>query len=694
MKQALAFPVRDSNNAGIPSIDKTRLISTSHWASLKATSEHRATLNWPARVMISGRRWTFIFLTVRNNESVYLDHLLNVESGKLSGHHWDVYADEGGLVAWVAFKSGGVTWEEYQSITESQMRRSSTWISPCTAKTYVVEEAAWFNAMFTWGSRALHGFPAGELDGPAGTASRYTAAAFAPAVEAHLDYGECVLGIDYPIISDSPSQADDEAGLVGRYTPPNLAGEETTETPEHIATHGPFVPFNSGPALSSATLERLIDIIEKLKTDAAGYYHDDDSPESSIPPYGFEVIASPFYNDIAYEGADQGRGVFETLNQAFIVLSLFNGLQLNEGEALFSTYAAQDPEHELAMQQTLQYLYPTPSVPWCVVGDFIFGSDRSPGDPSDYPPQQDVRIRADCVKPGSNTILLEAVQPAKAYRWLVWDSLSLASASGDVIWALGEDEAPPDHTGNAFDEFDDTLPFSIDFDVETMGADDFPFQLNDNALPQVYITFELTPARSERDLILDLDTLYATHDDVDSFTIRVQVNALDKTYTWSSQQPPPPDPEKPLVLIYAVLDNNLDGGWERLVNNIEKGVHADANVRLMVDAFGMDENDAGEAVSNAWVYDVRYDENSLCPSFSDRTCGYTEGETVRRFVTEDTAHASSLYRFIGDSLLAYPNPTQVILVLVGHGSGWSADLLPGQPSGWQRPGLRRRSALG
>ncbi len=72
----------------------------------------------------------------------------------------------------------------------------------------------------------------------------------------------------------APSQADGGVGLVGRYTPPNLPDERTTETPKHIATHGPFVPFSIGPTLSPATVERLVDNIEKLKIDTAGYYHD------------------------------------------------------------------------------------------------------------------------------------------------------------------------------------------------------------------------------------------------------------------------------------------------------------------------------------------------------------------------------------------------------------------------------------
>ncbi|MCB0156755.1 MAG: hypothetical protein KDD83_01380 [Caldilineaceae bacterium] len=623
------------------------------------------------------QKMDFSPFVVRDGADVYLNHLVHASSGAVGDFRWDVYADEGGLVTWVAFISRAISWDEYRTATELQMRNAASWTSPCTARTYVAEEAPWFNAMFTWGSRSLHGFPSGDFDAPAGTASQYAAKSFAPAVDAHLDYGTCVLGVDYPITSDSPSQADGGIGLTGRYTPPNLSDQATTEAPAHIATHGPFVPFNIGPALSTETLTALIAMIESLKTDTAGYYH-----ATGDHPYGFEVIASPFHNNNAYAGADQGRGVFETLNQAFIVLSLFNGLQLQDGKETLSAYAAQAPEHELAMQQALQYLYPTPADPWCVVGDYTFASRLTEDDPVIHPEQQDIRIRADCVKPGSNTILLEAKLPAKAYRWLVWDSLALTTVQRDPIWLLGSNEAPPDYTSAAFDEFDDRLPFNIDFDVESMGAGEFPFQLNDNALPQIFITFDLTAAEAAQDLILNLDTLYATHDDVDSFTLRVQVNGADKTYTWPSVRPGPNWNNKPLILLYAVLDNNLGALGDTLVNNVEMGMTENAQVRLMVDEHGPD---------NAFVYEPLNGRDSGCLNAEIRQCGYVEGVNMWPFFTENTAHPNSLVQFIRDSLLKYPDPKQLIVVLIGHGSGWGANVLPEQeppliwpqPSGWR-----------
>ena len=671
-------PIHDPNS-GIPSGDNAILYQSLLIVEGYLRQQDDAELAGLAdRAEAIRQAMNFQPFVLDNGSSLFLSHLVDAETGIRSDGKWDVFADEGGLVAWVAYVSQAISWEQYQTATQSQMRRSSSWTSPCTGTQYTTQESAWFNAMFTWGTRSLGGFPAGDFDSPTGSASQFAARSFAPAVEAQLDYGRCILGVDYPITSVAPSQAEDGKGLVGRYTPPNLTNQKSEEAPNHVATHGPFVPFNIGPALSPTTVKNLISIITHLKTDAAGYYHD-----SGDHPFGLEVIASPYYDDTPYAGADQGRNVFETLNQAYIVLSLFNGLQLNDGKETLYSYAAHDPEYEIKVQQALQFLYPTPADPWCVVGDYTFGSDISESEQSPYPKELDVRIRADCVKPGGNTILLEAVQPAKAYHWLVWDSLALTSATGDSIWSLGQNEAPPDYTDKAFDEFDATLPFNIDFDADSMSASQFPFQLNDNALPQVYISFDLTAEQASRDLILNLDTLYATHDDVESFDMRVQVNGKGKTYTWPSEPPIGPEPDKPLVLIYAVLDNNLDGGWGRLVNNIEKGVRDDANIRLMVDAQGMDKDSEGNDIVNAFVYEPRRDENSRCPNSQDRTCGYSDGVNVWRFDTENTAHPASLYKFIGDSLLAYPNPEQLIVVLVGHGSGWGANVLPAQPSIWR-----------
>jgi len=134
--------------------------------------------------------------------------------------------------------------------------------------------------------------------------------------------------------------------------------------------------------------------------------------------------------------------------------------------------------------------------------------------------------------------------------------------------------------------------------------------------------------------------------------------------------------EKPLVLVYAGLDNNLHTEWGTLVNNLELGTDPDAfTVRLLIDGYGE---------KNSFEYLLEYDDDPTCPSLAN---GYLECNRYRRDVTlkeqtEDTAQRDLLTMFVANALYEQPNATQVILVLVGHGSGWGANALPAQPRGW------------
>lgn len=139
---------------------------------------------------------------------------------------------------------------------------------------------------------------------------------------------------------------------------------------------------------------------------------------------------------------------------------------------------------------------------------------------------------------------------------------------------------------------------------------------------------------------------------------------------------PSTEPAKPLVLIYAVLDNNLGESWTRLVNNIEAGATDGVNIRLLID--GPADN------GDVYVYDIIGGNDPFCPSLLNPTCDgrYIEGTNFWNFGTEDTANPTSLYKFLTDAHAVYPNATQTIVSLIGHGSGWSANVLPGQPSVW------------
>ena len=113
--------------------------------------------------------------------------------------------------------------------------------------------------------------------------------------------------------------------------------------------------------------------------------------------------------------------------------------------------------------------------------------------------------------------------------------------------------------------------------------------------------------------------------------------------------------------------------------SLERGVAENPGdrqpVRLFVD---------GPKLSDAYIYDPLFDNVDDCPSLRDPTCGgrYIQGTTIFT-ASENSAHPASLTRFITESLAAYPQADQVVLVLVGHGAGWSANALPGQPSGWR-----------
>lgn len=293
------------------------------------------------------------FLTRRGSD-LFLAHTLNADSGIPSSSVWDIFADEGGVVSWVGYLSGSIDFEEYMEITNSQHRHSANWVS-CRGERHTVNEAAWFNMMFTWAVRSLAGFPIGTFDTPSGYSSSYSARSLVPTTKAHLAYGDCE-GVDHPAFSAAMSQAENGKGLVGWvqnwFIPPNLPGR-VGDTPNHSVPHALFVPFNALPDLTPELQARLVSEITKLKEDKAQYYHD-----SEPHPYGFEVITSPYKDDLTYSGADDGRKNFETLSEAYTVLSLFNALQLHDGESTFCHLAAEVPGYLEKLRKVLGFLYP------------------------------------------------------------------------------------------------------------------------------------------------------------------------------------------------------------------------------------------------------------------------------------------------------------------------------------------------
>jgi hypothetical protein len=134
---------------------------------------------------------------------------------------------------------------------------------------------------------------------------------------------------------------------------------------------------------------------------------------------------------------------------------------------------------------------------------------------------------------------------------------------------------------------------------------------------------------------------------------------------------------RPLLLIYAGLDNDLTSEWGTLVNNIERGIQSDRfDVKLLID---------GKGANNSYEYTLMRDSDSACPSMvlGEFTCDRYRLHQTLRAANEEIANRDTLSNFIVNSLLEYPKATQLIVALVGHGAGWGANALPSQPRIWR-----------
>ncbi len=134
---------------------------------------------------------------------------------------------------------------------------------------------------------------------------------------------------------------------------------------------------------------------------------------------------------------------------------------------------------------------------------------------------------------------------------------------------------------------------------------------------------------------------------------------------------------KPLVMVYTVLDNNLGDNAEdldRLLTNIESGAHSGVDTWLMID---------GPGNNDSYIFEIQPDAIP-CIRLSNPTCPdnrYVKGTNFWDG-DENSAHPKALYDFVQKAVGVHPVASHNILSLVGHGSGWTANALPGQPSNW------------
>jgi uncharacterized repeat protein (TIGR01451 family) len=135
-----------------------------------------------------------------------------------------------------------------------------------------------------------------------------------------------------------------------------------------------------------------------------------------------------------------------------------------------------------------------------------------------------------------------------------------------------------------------------------------------------------------------------------------------------------------LVLIYANGDNNLSTNMLDLLNSAEKSAgNPNSVILLLLD---------GPADDDTRLYRLRGDVDGSCPNYQNPTCNgrYVLGQNMWEW-SDDTANAYSLSEFLKSAIRAYPGAGQVVVSLVGHGSGWYPNVLLGQPSAWDgQPG--------
>jgi uncharacterized repeat protein (TIGR01451 family) len=135
-----------------------------------------------------------------------------------------------------------------------------------------------------------------------------------------------------------------------------------------------------------------------------------------------------------------------------------------------------------------------------------------------------------------------------------------------------------------------------------------------------------------------------------------------------------------LVLIYVNGDNNLSSNMLDLLNSAEKSAgNANSVILLLLD---------GPADDDTHLYRLLGDVNGSCPNYQNPACNgrYVLGQNMWEW-SDDTANAYSLSEFLQGAIRAYPGAGQVVVSLVGHGSGWYPNVLLGQPSAWDgQPG--------
>jgi len=138
-------------------------------------------------------------------------------------------------------------------------------------------------------------------------------------------------------------------------------------------------------------------------------------------------------------------------------------------------------------------------------------------------------------------------------------AFALDENTPELIWEIGVNEAPPNYTEKAFDEFDNDKPFNSKYFADTEPWSDFPKEINDGEFTRIDIHYNLTHEQANKDLRLFLDTLYATHDSelgkISDYNMRISVKPPDRNwieigeFKFASSPPFGDGPEERYILI-------------------------------------------------------------------------------------------------------------------------------------------------
>lgn len=261
---------------------------------------------------------------------------INAKSLQPSRHNWNVWADEGGVVSMVIALNGAATDEQYESIVREQQR-----YSPCASwEGITVGHSAFFNSIFTLPTRSMVGF--GTLfESP--YYHEFAVRSVLPSFRAYQKLKQQVPA-DYIGPSDAMSMSSkrNPGKTFGSYAywPPNnmydcRVGRVTLENQctwckgiqyeglddpfEIIVPHGNMAAFLVSSMMERTQFSAWLDDTKKLITDASGVYE---------PGYGMEVLAPAKRTSRGgkFEGAHQGRGIWESLSQGYTILSIYEGM--------------------------------------------------------------------------------------------------------------------------------------------------------------------------------------------------------------------------------------------------------------------------------------------------------------------------------------------------------------------------------